>query len=172
MDAGGDTSAGQEESLADVVNQRTNRLGGATPMFGKSSKVALLQKVPLFRDLSRKQLEQVAGLADELDIRAGKRLATAGETGQELFVIVDGSATVKAARGRTSRLGPGEFFGEMSLIDGGPRSATVEAAVDMKLLVVGRREFWTLLNAAPSLGLKIMSTLSRRVRDAEAAVSA
>jgi len=172
MDAGGDTSAGQEESLPDVVNQGTSRFRGATPMFGKSSKVALLQKVPLFRDLSRKQLERVAGLADELDIPSGKRLATAGETGQELFVIVDGHATVKVGRGRTSRLGPGEFFGEMSLIDGGPRSATVEAAVDMKLLVVGRREFWSLLNAAPSLGLKIMSTLSRRVRDAEATVSA
>jgi len=141
-------------------------------MFGRSSKVALLQKVPLFRALSRAQLEQIARLADELDVPAGKRLATAGETGLELFVIVDGSATVRAGRGRTSRLGPGEFFGEMSLVDGGPRSATVEAATDMKLLVVGRREFWELLNAAPPLALKIMSTLSHRVRDAEASVSA
>ena len=172
MDAGGDNLAGQEESPPDAVNQGTIRFRGATLMFGKSSKVALLHKVPLFRDLSRRQLERIAGLADELDIPAGKRLATAGETGQELFVIVDGHATVKVGRGRTSRLGPGEFFGEMSLIDGGPRSATVEAAVDMKLLVVGRREFWSLLNAAPSLGLKIMSTLSRRVREAEATVSA
>jgi len=141
-------------------------------VFGRSSKTALLQKVPLFRDLSRKQLERVGRLADELDVPAGKRLATAGETGHELFVIIEGYATVKAGRARTVRLGPGKFFGEMSLIDGGPRSASVEAATDMRLLVVGRREFWDLLNAAPPLVQCIMATLSRRVRDAEATVSA
>ncbi|OLD47218.1 MAG: hypothetical protein AUI83_14555 [Armatimonadetes bacterium 13_1_40CM_3_65_7] len=136
-------------------------------MFRRDGKVSLLEKVPLFRGLSRKQLEQIGRLADEIDVHAGKRLAIAGERGQELFVIVEGQAVVKAGRGRTARLGPGEFFGEMSLIDGGPRSATVEATTDMRLLVVGRREFWTLLNAAPPLVAKIMSTLSQRVRDAE-----
>ena len=103
---------------------------------------------------------------------AGKRLATAGDSGYELFVIVDGQAVAKSARGRAVRLGPGEFFGDMSLVDGGPRSATVEAATRMRLLVVGRREFGQLLAAAPPLGLKIMSVLSRRVRDAERSVSA
>ncbi len=141
-------------------------------MFGKSSKIALLQKVPLFRDLSRSQLNQIARLADEIEAPAGKRLATAGETGLELFVIVEGHATVKNKGGRTVRLGPGEFFGEMSLLDGGPRSATVEAESDIHLLVVSRREFWALLDSAPPLVLKIMSVLSRRVRDSEAAVSA
>jgi CRP-like cAMP-binding protein len=132
----------------------------------------LLQQVPLFRELSTRQLDQIARLADEVDVPAGKRLATTGETGHELFVIIEGTASVNAARGRTVRLGPGDFFGEMSLVDGGPRSATVEAATNMRLLVVGRREFWQLLNAAPPLVLKIMSTLSRRVRDAEASASA
>ncbi len=141
-------------------------------MFGRSSKIALLQKVPLLRDLSRKQLDQIARLADEIEVPAGKRLATTGERGLELFVIVEGDATVSARGGRTVRLGPGDFFGEMSLLDGEPRSATVEAASNMRLLVVGRREFWQLLTAAPPLVLKIMSALSRRVRDAEAAVSA
>lgn len=141
-------------------------------VFGKSSKIALLEKVPLFRDLSRRQLDQIARLADEIEVPAGKRLATAGETGLELFVIVEGHATVTTGGGRTVRLGPGDFFGEMSLVDGGPRSATVEAASEMRLVVVGRREFWQLLTAASSLVAKIMSTLSRRVRAAEAAVSA
>jgi CRP-like cAMP-binding protein len=136
-------------------------------VFGRSSKVALLQQVPLFQALSRKQLEQIGRLADELEVPAGKRLAIAGESGHELYVIIEGYATVKAARGRTARLGPGKFFGEMSLIDGGPRSASVEAATDMRLLVIGRREFSALLNAAPSLVNNIMVTLSRRVRDAE-----
>jgi CRP-like cAMP-binding protein len=136
------------------------------------SKAAVLQQVPLFRDLSTIQLVQIARLADEVDVRVGKRLATAGERGYELFVIIEGTAAVKAGRGRTSRLGRGEFFGEMSLLDGGPRSATVEAATDMRLLVVGRREFWQLLTAAPPLVVKIMRTLSRRVRDAESSSSA
>jgi CRP-like cAMP-binding protein len=136
-------------------------------VFGRSSKVVLLQQVPLFQALPRKQLEQIGRLADELEVPAGKRLAIAGESGHELYVIIEGYATVKAARGRTARLGPGKFFGEMSLIDGGPRSASVEAATDMRLLVIGRREFSALLNAAPSLVQSIMVTLSRRVRDAE-----
>lgn len=137
-----------------------------------SSKTALLQKVSLFRSLSRKQLEQVAGLADEIVVPAGKRLATAGDSGQELFIIIEGDAVARPAGKGTVRLGPGEFFGEMSLVDGGPRSATVDAATSMRLLVVGRREFWRLLEAAPPLGVKIMSVLSRRVREAERSLSA
>ena len=137
---------------------------------GRSSKTALLEKVPLFSGLSRRQIGDIARLADEVDVSAGKRLATTGEPGGELFVIIEGQAVVKAPRGRSTRLGPGEFFGEMSLLDGGPRSATVEAATDMRLLVVGRRDFWSLLRVAPPLTLKIMTTLSRRVRDAEASI--
>lgn len=141
-------------------------------VFGRSSKVTLLGAIPLFSDLSRKQLEQVARLADEIDVPAGRRLATAGEPGHELFVIIEGRALVSAKRGRSIRLGRGDFFGEMSLLDGGPRSATVDAESSMRLLVVGQREFWQLLAAAPSFTLKIMNSLSRRVRDAEAAISA
>lgn len=141
-------------------------------MFRPSGKVALVQKVSLFRDLSRKQLGEIARLTEEIDVPAGKRLATAGERGNELFVIIAGEAVVKTAPGRTVRLGPGKFFGEMSLIDGRPRSANVDAGTDMRLLVVGRREFWALLSVAPSLVHTIMQTLSNRVREAEASVSA
>lgn len=140
-------------------------------MFKRSSKIALLQKVPLFQALSQKQLRQVAQLAEEIDVSTGRRLVTAGETGYELFVIVEGNATARTRGGRTVRLGPGDFFGEMSLIDHGPRSATVEAASDMRLFVVGSREFWQLLDAAPPLVAKIMVALSQRVREAEASVS-
>jgi CRP/FNR family cyclic AMP-dependent transcriptional regulator len=133
----------------------------------KSGKVELLRNVTLFKGLSQRQLEDVARLADEVEVPAGKRLATTGDPGQELFVIVAGEASVKLPSGRSIRLRPGEFFGEMSLLDGGPRSATVEAATPMTLLVIGHREFWSLLSAAPSLGGKIMRTLSQRLRDAE-----
>src|SRR3990172_4813911 len=122
----------------------------------KSSKVEMLKNVPLFRGLSQRQVEQIARLADELEVPAGKRLAGGGDVGHELFVIVDGQVTVTTQSRRTIKLGPGEFFGEMSLIDGGPRSATVDAATPMKLLVIGHREFWELLNEAPPLAGKIM----------------
>jgi CRP-like cAMP-binding protein len=137
-----------------------------------SSKVALLRKVPLFGGLSQRQLAQVAQLTDEAEVPAGRRLATVGDVGRELFIIVEGEATVTLKDRRTIRLGPGEFFGEMSVIDGGPRSATVDAATPMKLLVVANREFWGLLSEAPQLASKIMRTMSQRLRDAEEAHTA
>ncbi|MDR7522690.1 MAG: cyclic nucleotide-binding domain-containing protein [Armatimonadota bacterium] len=137
----------------------------------RSGKVEMLSRVRLFRGLSRRQLEHVARLADEVEVPAGTRLATEGEVGHELYVIVEGEATVTVGR-RTVRLGPGEFFGEMSLVDGGPRSATVTATTPMKLLVVGHREFWGLLNEAPQLAAKIMRALSERLREAEKAHTA
>ncbi len=133
-----------------------------------SSKVEMLRKVPLFSGLSPRQLAQIAKLADEIEVPAGKQLATAGDVGHELFIIVDGDASVRVRGGRTKRLGYGDFFGEMSLIDGGPRSATVVAATPMKLLVLSHREFWSLLNEAPQVTAKIMRTLSQRLREAEA----
>jgi CRP-like cAMP-binding protein len=138
----------------------------------KSDKVALLKKVAFFDGLSAQQLNQVARLADEVEVEAGRKLAGAGDTGRELFIIVDGEAVVRPARGRAIRLGRGDFFGEMSLIDGAPRSATVEAATEMRLLVVGQREFWQLLSTVPSITRRIMAAMAARLREANAAYSA
>jgi CRP-like cAMP-binding protein len=136
-----------------------------------STKVKLLQGIPLFEGLSPRQLGQIARLADEVEVAAKKRLTAAGESGREMFVIVEGNAVVRTAQGRTVTLGPGQFFGEMSLLDGGPRSATVDASTPMRLLVVGHREFWALLADVPSIGKQIMRTLSQRLREADAAFS-
>ena len=141
-------------------------------MFRRSQKATLLQSVPIFRGLSRKQITQIERLVTETTVPAGTRMATAGEYGRELVIIVEGRATVTVGRKRTVRLGPGDFWGEMSLVDGGPRSATVEAASDMVLLVAGGREFSRLLERAPQIAMKIMGVLSQRLRDAEASVSA
>jgi CRP-like cAMP-binding protein len=138
----------------------------------KSDKVALLRKVAFFDGLTAQQLTQVARLADEAEVEAGRRLARAGDTGKELFIIVDGEALVRPARGRAIRLGRGDFFGEMSLIDGAPRSATVEATTPMRLLVVGQREFWQLLATAPAISRRIMHAMAERLREANAAYSA
>lgn len=138
----------------------------------RPNKIALLQRVPLFEGLSPRQLGQVARLADEVEVPAGRRLASTGAVGREMFIIVNGEASVRTRQKRAIRLGPGDFVGEMSLLDGGLRSADVEAATPMRLLVVSSRDFWSLLDAAPSLSRKIMQTLSRRLRDAEGGVSA
>jgi len=136
-----------------------------------STKVKLFERVPLFEGLSGQQLGQIAHLADEVEVPAKKRLTSEGETGRELFVIIEGNAVVRTSKGRTVTLGPGEFFGEMSLIDGGPRSATVEATTPMRLLVVGHREFWELLSKAPLISKRVMRALSQRLREADAAFS-
>lgn len=136
-----------------------------------SEKVKLLQRVTLFDGLSPRHLGQIARLADEVEVAPNKRLAAVGETGRELFVIVEGNAVAKTPQGRIVKLGPGQFFGEMSLLDGGTRSATVEATTPMRLLVVGHREFWELLDNVPSITKRIMRTLSQRLREADAAFS-
>ena len=137
-----------------------------------SSKVRVLENLPLFAGLSRRDLERIARLVNEMEVPAGKRLADIGEAGRELFVVVDGRAVVTTRGGRTTRLGPGDFFGEMSLIDGDPRSATVETTTPMRLLVLGYREFWRVLDEELSIVRKIMRVLSRRLRVAEKSLQA
>ncbi|HEY3249441.1 MAG TPA: cyclic nucleotide-binding domain-containing protein [bacterium] len=136
-----------------------------------NTKVALMRKVPLFDGLTDQQLTQIGRLADDVEVPVGKRLATTGETGRQMFIIVSGRAAVKTPRGRTIRLGAGDFFGEMSLLDGAPRSATVTAETEMQLLVLAQREFWELLAEAPAISRKIMSTLSKRLREVNAEYS-
>ena len=85
---------------------------------------------------------------------------------------MEGQAFVRTSGGRRVRLGPGDFIGEMSLLDGEPRSATVEAVTPMRLLVIASRDFWRILDAAPPMTRKIMRALVRRVREAERGASA
>lgn len=132
-------------------------------------KVALLEKIPLFEELSTKETHQIARLVTEIKVPAGTKLAKVGETGGELFAIVDGEAVVRTKPGRTTVLKAGDFFGEMSLIDGQPRSATVEATTPSRLLVLDRRDFWHVLDGKTAIVHKVMQTLCRRLREAEEA---
>jgi CRP/FNR family transcriptional regulator, cyclic AMP receptor protein len=136
----------------------------------QDDKIARLEDVPLLEACSYKQLRAVARITDVLELPAGTMLARAGEPGNEFFVIVDGSARVEVSPRKRSRLGPGDYFGEMSLLDGGPRSATVVADTPVRLLVINRRDFTTLLREAPGLTQNILMTLSKRLRQAEASV--
>ena len=136
---------------------------------GKDAKVRLLAEVGLFSACSKSELAKIAKLADEIEVPRGKVLTREGESGWEFFVVADGTA--KATRGgrRLATFGPGAFFGEMSLLDEGPRSATVEAETDMQVLVLTSRGFFTLVDDMPSVARKVLAAMAQRLRDSERA---
>jgi CRP-like cAMP-binding protein len=145
---------------------------GAPDKLGQDEKMTYLQRVSLFEACSTRQLRAIARTAEVQEVPAGEVLARTGEPGDRFFVIVDGSARIEVSAQNQSRIGPGAFFGEMSLLDGEPRSATVVADTAMRLLVIHRRDFVTLLRDVPSLTQRMLITLCQRVRNAEKALTA
>ena len=137
----------------------------------QSAKIDLLKTVPLFSGLSRRQLTSVAKAADETTCAAGELLARQGMLGREFALILDGRVRVERDGKRIARLGAGDFFGEMSIIDGLPRSATVIAETATALLVIETRSFSALLDTTPGLQRKIMVGLCERLRAADAALA-
>jgi CRP-like cAMP-binding protein len=132
----------------------------------QSEKMERLEAVPLFQECTRHQLRAVARIAGLFDAPADTVLIRAGESGEEFFLIVDGTARVHVSARKRLRLRP-ETFREMSLLDGGPRSATVVAETALRLLVIRRRDFSTLLQTVPGMTQSLLVTLCRRVRQAE-----
>jgi len=143
------------------------------PMFRcrRSEKVDLLGKIPLFGRLTQRQLNAVAKHVDEVQLRKGAVLAKQGAQGLEAIIIVDGRARVEGDGRTLAELGPGDVVGEMSVIDGKPRSATVIAETPMNLLVLHRRDFMSVLETVPGLQRKLLVTLCERVRQADQALT-
>jgi protein phosphatase len=142
-------------------------------MFGHKTRgtghlVDALARIRLFAACTRDQLAALARLFTEVDRPAGTVLVREGTPGTEFFIIVDGTATATIGKHRVSTLGPGDFFGEMSLLDRAPRSATVTADTEMTLLVADAKSFSTLVASAPSVGARMMRTLAERLRHVEA----
>jgi CRP-like cAMP-binding protein len=133
----------------------------------QEDKIERLKEVPLFEGGSQRQLRSVAKIASVFDVAGETVLTCGGEPGDEFFLIIDGTARVEVSAEKQVGLHPGEFFGEMSLLDGGPRSATVVAGTPVRLLVISRRHFSVLLKEVPGLTQTLLITLSRRVRQAE-----
>lgn len=132
-------------------------------MLRKNAKVELIKGVPLFSECSRKQLDEIAGVADEIDLREGKELTSEGRPGREFFVLIEGSADVKKGSRRINRMGAGDFFGEISLVTRRPRTATVTATSPVRALVITDRSFRTLLERQPEIQSKVMSALAARL---------
>lgn len=137
----------------------------------RSQKVDVLKGVPLFGALSRRQLDAVAREADELQVGAGRVLAREGTLGREFLLILEGTARVERGRKVIARLGRGDVIGEMSIIDGKPRSATVIAESPSSVLVVERRCFVGLLDTVPGLQRKLLESLCERLRAADEALA-
>jgi CRP-like cAMP-binding protein len=129
----------------------------------RNAKLELLKRVPLFRGLSKRDLEEVAKIADELDFKEGKKLTTEGASGREFFVIVEGTAEVTKGRRKVRMLSDGDFFGEISLITRMPRTATVTTVSPVRALVVTDRSFRSLLEHQPTIQNKVLKALGDRL---------
>jgi CRP-like cAMP-binding protein len=130
---------------------------------GKNSKAAAISRVPLFSRCSKKQLNEIAQLADEIDLPAGRRLTKEGGLGREFFVILEGRADVRRSDQLIGSLGNGDFFGEIALVTDTPRTATVTTTTPVRVLVVPTREFRQLLNTSPDIQGKILQAVAERL---------
>ena len=133
----------------------------------KDSKLDHLSQVRLFSALSKKELTTIGRASDEVNVASGKTIVEEGGSGHEFFLILNGTASVKRGGRKIATLNPGQYFGEMALLDRGPRSATIVADSDMTLLVLGQREFSGVLDEIPGLAHKLLSTMAARLREAD-----
>ena len=129
----------------------------------------VLGAVPLFSGVPKRHVRSIAKLAWRVDHAPGEVIVQAGERGNSLYLMLEGRARVV---GKSRVLKPGDFFGEMALIDGGPRSATIIATSQVRVMMVQRRPFLEVLKQNPQIGFAIMETLAQRVRRLERAASA
>ena len=137
----------------------------APPDGGRMSRawVNVLVDVPLLAGLSRRHLGKVAGLGRTKRFPARTSIVTAGTNADAFYVILDGRATVRAGQRRIP-LATGDYFGEMALLDGGVRSASVVADTEMLVMAIPRRGFLKLLESEPKIAISIMGTLAHRIR--------
>ena len=130
-------------------------------------KLQLIAGVPLFTGFNRRELEAVGRLMDEVDVKAGRVLMREGESGKEFFIVVSGNVRIERGGRKVNEIGPGDFLGEIALIDRGPRTATAIATEDCRLLVLSITGFRTLVSKYPTVQGKIMRALAERLREVQ-----
>ena len=126
--------------------------------------LARLREIELFSDCSRAELSRIGSLTTTIRVEQGSVLAREGSRGLEFFVIAEGTATASRHGLWLASFGPGSFFGEVALLDGSCRTATVVADTVMSLLVLSRLEFNSLLDSVPSVAQKILAEIGVRLR--------
>ena len=136
-------------------------------MARKRDTVALLKQVPLFEGLSRRELEQIMKVAKEIDFDEGHAIVEEGATGVGFHLMLEGEASVLVGGRKRATLRSGDYFGEMSLIDGGPRSATVKTVTPVRTIALTSWAFLPLLDDHPTMARKLLVEMSRRLRNVE-----
>ena len=138
---------------------------------GRQATVDRLKAVEPLRDCTRAQLEEVARLAERIQVGEGEVLAREGRIGREFFLILSGTVAVTQKGRRVNTLGPGEFFGELAAMNPGPRNATVTALSDLDVLIIGPREFAAMAEI-PGFRDALLKSMARRLRTADARLAA
>jgi CRP-like cAMP-binding protein len=127
----------------------------------------LLQKVSMFSALNKKEVGRLAAVAEERRVPSGTVLTEEGEPGDEFYVVAEGMAEAKIGRRKVGSIPAGSFFGELSLLDQGPRTATVVAELPTRLVVINAKDFNKVIEDVPAISLKIMKGLASRIRRAD-----
>jgi CRP/FNR family transcriptional regulator, cyclic AMP receptor protein len=135
-------------------------------MLSRDKKLQMIKQVPLFERCSKKTLQEIARLADEIDLPQGKVLTREGRTGYEFFVLIEGTVDVSQNSKRIRTLGPGDFFGEIALVSRVPRTATVTTTSPVRALVVSARNFRSLIDRSPEVALQVLDAVARRLPSA------
>jgi CRP/FNR family cyclic AMP-dependent transcriptional regulator len=136
-------------------------------MLRKNAKMELLKRVPLFAGCSKRELGEIAMLADELDLPDARNLTRQGTGGWEFIVLVEGAADVFRDGRSVNELGPGDFVGEISLITGKPRTATVRTRGPSRILVLTAAGFRALMRDVPTIQGKVLAALAARLQPDE-----
>lgn len=135
-------------------------------VLARNKKLDLLKSVPLFADCSKRELQEISLVADEVDLPAGFELTKEGASGQELVLIVEGAADVIRRGKKIDTVAGGDFVGEIALVTDEPRTATVRTTSATQALVLTRRDFRALMKRVPSIQLKVLDAVARRLPDA------
>jgi len=144
---------------------------GKLPRRSRAQDAELLAGVPLFAELSARHLRRLASVANEARFKPGATIVQEGTAGEAFHVIVDGWARVLNNGKPIARMGPGDFFGEVALLDGATRTASVQAVTDLHTIRIYRREFLRLLQSEPSITMKVLAEIARRVRQRSRSVT-
>jgi CRP/FNR family cyclic AMP-dependent transcriptional regulator len=132
-------------------------------LFTQDAKVEALRRAPLFAGLSHKELAELARHSEDVEVPAGKVLAREGEIGHEFFVVVEGEAEFTRGGQPIDMHQPGDFFGEISLLEHTRRMATVTAATPLRFFVLTEREFRSLVDENPEIELKVLRAAAKRL---------
>lgn len=134
-------------------------------MAAKQAHLDHLRSISLFDGCSTRALQKVARAGDEIIVPAGSLIVDQGQTGKEAFVLLEGRATVRRNGKKVTELEPGAMIGELSLLDHGPRTASVTADVDCRVFVLEQRRFLAVIDEVPALAHRLLAALAGRIRE-------